>query len=141
MSFSGYRLGARIVLQSGSVHHNLSSRHDKNLCHRFFNLIHSASNAVFQILIVSDIFSLPLASPENEEGPALGAALQALWCVNGGDMQELASNSVKLDEQTRCRPDTKMASRYQDLYSVYLELAESLTNSPVFPAHRDLIQD
>jgi len=91
--------------------------------------------------IVSDVFNLPLASPENEEGPALGAALQALWCVDGGNMQELASNSVKLDEETRCGPDVSRAGTYEDLYAVYLTLAEALTNSPVFPAHRDLIKD
>jgi D-xylulose kinase len=91
--------------------------------------------------IVSDVFDLPLVSPENREGPAFGAALQALWCVEGGDVRELASAEVRLDETTRCLPDSEKVTAYAELYSVYAKLGTTLANSPVFSAHRNLIKD
>jgi len=90
--------------------------------------------------IVSDVFGLPSASPENQEGPAFGAALQALWCSTGGEMQRLATDAVKLDEETRCCPDPERTATYGRLYSIYSQLNKALTNSDVFVAHRDLIE-
>jgi sugar (pentulose or hexulose) kinase len=91
--------------------------------------------------IVADVFNLPLACPQNEEGPAFGAALQALWCLEGGDIQDLTSKSVTLAAATRSNPSKDRAAAYEEVYAVYEELADTMINSPVFSAHRDLIRE
>jgi xylulokinase len=59
--------------------------------------------------ILADSFGVPVAKIGENECAALGAALQAAWCVGGGghtraSLAHLASSIVSLDESTRCEP-------------------------------------
>ncbi len=89
--------------------------------------------------IVADVFDRPVECPAIEEGPAFGAALQALWCVSGQDTRTLIENHLKLDESTRHCPDDQNRSVYQELYAVYKELGSNLVSSGIFEKHRRFI--
>jgi xylulokinase len=89
--------------------------------------------------IVADIFDVPVVCPENQEGPAFGAALQALWAASGGNLQTLVDTHLKLDESSRACPDEANRAVYQELYGLYRELSQTLVTSRVFQAHRAFI--
>jgi xylulokinase len=78
-----------------------------------------------------------------EEGAAVGGALQAAWCValrNGNRKAKLASLTdrvVAVDENTRCRPDPKSVRQYQKLQSLQDELSLSLRS--IFDKRRALL--
>ncbi len=91
--------------------------------------------------IMADIFGVPVVGMMEEEGAALGAALQAAWCVARRDGQkagiaELAKRVVRPDETTRCRPDRKRVQRYREIQAVQDQLSETLRD--IFPAQRKL---
>lgn len=90
--------------------------------------------------MAADIFNVSVVSPVNEEGPAFGAAIQAMWAHTGEDIQRLAAEHVKLDESTRCAPKPNSVERYRQVSAVYNELADTLIGSPVFGEHRKLIE-
>ncbi|MGO4222863.1 xylulokinase [Lysobacter sp. TAF61] len=71
--------------------------------------------------MVADVFELPVAVPEQSEGAAFGAALQALWAhgrANGGgdDIATIAREHVGTDEASIARPDGSAASAYRTHY-------------------------
>jgi xylulokinase len=90
--------------------------------------------------IAADIFQVPVVSPENQEGPAFGAALQALWCYQQGDAEEIARTHVRLDESTRAEPHPDRVATYNDIYDLYAGLSRLLIDSDVFRLHRRLIE-
>lgn len=90
--------------------------------------------------IAADLFNLPVVCPTCQEGPALGAALQALWADQGGGIGEVTAKYLELDQSTRQTPDTATAERYQELYALYETAARTLIDSPVFPLHRRFIE-
>ena len=90
--------------------------------------------------IVADIFGVSVACPENREGPAFGAALQAMWCCEKGEIEDLVSTHVRVDEMTRHQPAEKHKALYCDLYPIYKDLSQTLMRSDVFRAHRNFIQ-
>jgi len=102
-------------------------------------LIGGGSKSAAWRQVVADVFNLPVACPESEEGPALGAALQALWMHTGGELSELTDRFVALNPGTRHQPIPENVARYADLYQVYDKLARTLIESPVFNLHRGLI--
>jgi xylulokinase len=75
--------------------------------------------------MVADVFGLPVDVPEQAEGAAFGAALQALWaCHSGGTQDELASitdEHVALVPGARAEPDTRVAGAYQAAYASFLK--------------------
>ena len=90
--------------------------------------------------IAADVLGVTCVSPRNEEGPAFGAALQAAWCDQGGEITTLVKECVELDEATRQVPDQRLRSLYEELYEVYAKLSETLVESDVFPSHRRFIE-
>jgi xylulokinase len=91
--------------------------------------------------IMADIFGVPVVAMVEDEGAALGGALQAAWCVGlrAGQKTKLAdltTGIVAIDESTRCRPDKAKVERYRQLQALQDRL--SLTLRPVFPAQRRL---
>ena len=90
--------------------------------------------------IVADALGVTCVCPSNEEGPAFGAALQAAWCDQGGDISTLVEEYVELDESTRQIPEPRLHATYEELYGVYTKLSETLLKSDVFPNHRRFIE-
>ena len=90
--------------------------------------------------IVANIFNLPVVAPEIEEGPAFGAALQAMWCRTKSNISDLAHRQVVLDESTRKLPMVEKVPIYDELYELYHKTAQTLMESEVFPLHRCFIE-
>jgi xylulokinase len=100
-----------------------------------------AKSAVWR-QIMADIFAVPVVGMVEDEGAALGGALQAAWCVarrNGkrtAKISDFTENVVALKEATRCVPNKATVARYRKLQSLQDELSRSLRD--VFAQHRDV---
>lgn len=78
-----------------------------------------ARSAVWRQMM-ADIFGVPVVAMVEDEGAALGGALQAAWCVALGEgrrakLIDFTTGVVALNESTRCRPDPKRKSLYREL--------------------------
>ncbi len=93
--------------------------------------------------IMADVFGVPVVGMVEDEGAALGGALQAAWCVARRDGRRTAKISdftegvVALNEATRCVPDRARSARYRELQALQDEL--SLAVRGVFARHRTLV--
>jgi len=70
--------------------------------------------------IMADIFGVPVAKMKQDEGAALGAALQAAWCGGlrsglKGSLDSLCALAVEVDPTTRCEPDSKRKREYKEI--------------------------
>jgi len=96
-----------------------------------------AKSAVWR-QIMADIFGVPVVAMVEDEGAALGAALQAAWCdarregagKRAAKISNFTTGSVALNEATRCLPDKLAHARYRELQQI--QDALSLTLRPVF---------
>ncbi len=100
-----------------------------------------AKSAVWR-QIMADIFGVPVVGMVEDEGAALGGALQAAWCValRDGDktakLADLTKAVVAVNEKTRCKPDKANVARYRKLQTVQDKLSLALRD--VFAAQRAL---
>jgi xylulokinase len=91
---------------------------------------------------MADIFGVPVVGMVEEEGAALGAALQAAWCVARRDgkrsarIGEFTQEVVAVKEETRCVPNRANVARYRKLQVLHDRLSASLRD--VFPVQRSL---
>lgn len=73
--------------------------------------------------MVADVFGLPVQVPQQAEGAAFGAALQALWaCTTPGspaDLEGIAREHVALVHDQGTRPDTSVRETYDAAYGAY----------------------
>jgi len=70
--------------------------------------------------IMADIFGVPVVAMVEDEGAALGGALQAAWCLglregHKTSLTALAAHSVAVNERTRCAPEKKRLPLYRAL--------------------------
>ncbi|MFT4519652.1 MAG: xylulokinase [Halioglobus sp.] len=77
--------------------------------------------------MVADVFNLPVTVLANDEGAALGAALQALWMHSGVEPAALAEQHLQKDEARCCIPRSDVAALYAGFYQRYLNHVEHLT--------------
>jgi xylulokinase len=93
---------------------------------------------------MADVFGMPVVGMVEDEGAALGGALQAAWCVARRDSRatakigDVVNGVVALDESTRCLPDKRRVGRYRELQALQDKLSACLRESGVFAAHREL---
>ena len=97
-----------------------------------------AKSAVWR-QIMADIFGVPVVGMVEDEGAALGGALQAAWCVarrenSRAAITELTNGTVALKEESRCLPNKANVGRYRELQALQDKLSLSLRE--VFPDHR-----
>jgi xylulokinase len=76
-----------------------------------------ARSAVWRQLM-ADIFGVPVVKMVQDEGAALGGAIQAAWCdgLRAGAkpaLVDLCARSVEIDASTRCVPDAKRKKAYR----------------------------
>ncbi len=91
--------------------------------------------------IMADIFGVPVVGMVEDEGAALGGALQAAWCVARRDgrragIGEFTKDAVAVKEESRCLPKRENLGRYRELQALQDRLSLSLRE--VFPTHRKL---
>ncbi|RRJ97569.1 xylulokinase [Opitutaceae bacterium TAV4] len=92
--------------------------------------------------IMADIFGVPVVGMVEDEGAALGGALQAAWALdlregrNKTTLAELTGAVVAVNETTRCEPNAQNLGRYRKLQNLHHQL--SLTLRDVFEAQRQL---
>ncbi len=89
-----------------------------------------ARSAVWRQLM-ADIFGVPVVAMVEDEGAALGGALQAAWCVALRDgrkakLTDFTATTVALDERTRCTPQSANRALYRDLQARHDELSRTL---------------
>lgn len=82
--------------------------------------------------IVADVFELPVEVPEQSEGAAFGAALQALWALgraNGNtvDIVGIAREHVRVDSALSAHPDAGDAAVYRGHYRQFLRHLDAAT--------------
>lgn len=90
------------------------------------------SKSPFWRQMMADIFGVPVVGMVEDEGAALGGALQAAWCVALRDgnkkakLTDFTTGTVALDESTRCTPDKKNVARYRELQALQDKLSLAL---------------
>jgi xylulokinase len=90
--------------------------------------------------IMADVFGVPVVGMVEEEGAAVGGALQAAWCVarregrSRARISDFTAGVVALDEETRCLPDARNTARYREMQELQDELSLALRG--VFARHR-----
>jgi xylulokinase len=95
-----------------------------------------AKSAVWR-QILADVFNVPVVCLKIEEGAALGAALQAMWAAEGGEIASLAEQALQPDETTRAVPDAARAALYRESQVLFNRLAGDLRES--FAMHRGML--
>jgi sugar (pentulose or hexulose) kinase len=95
-----------------------------------------AKSAVWR-QILADVFDVPVVCLKIEEGAALGAALQAMWAAEGGEVADLADRFLQPDESTRAIPDAARTALYRESQALFNRLAGDLRES--FAMHRKSI--
>ena len=93
--------------------------------------------------LMADIFGVPVVAMVEDEGAALGGALQAAWCVarrsdRRAKLVDFTAGCVALNEATRCVPDKANVARYRELQALQDNL--SLAVRGVFTAQRTLAE-
>jgi xylulokinase len=92
--------------------------------------------------IMADVFGVPVVAMVEDEGAALGGALQAAWCVARREgnakarLTDFTNGVVAIDEATRCAPNRANVARYRELQAVQDKL--SLALREVFAVQRRL---
>ena len=92
--------------------------------------------------MMADIFGLPVVAMVEDEGAALGAAIQAAWCHANKDsikhipLIHFTRGVVAVNEKTRCKPNKRKHAQYLKLQVLHEQL--SLTLRPLFKAHKAL---
>ena len=91
--------------------------------------------------LMADIFGVPVVAMVEDEGAALGGALQVAWCVALRDgrkakIGDFTTGTVAVNEATRCAPIRANVARYRELQAVQDNLSLSLRD--VFPSARKL---
>jgi len=71
--------------------------------------------------VVADVFNAPVTVPENNEGAAFGAALQALAMLDGNHtgLGELTREHLARDESRCCTPQPAAVNFYNETYTKY----------------------
>lgn len=91
-------------------------------------LIGGGSKSPLWRQIAADIMNVPITVPASEEAAALGAAVQALWCLEGGGaerIKELCSEHIQLDKAKAAVPGDS-AGEYEKAYADYRGLLDAI---------------
>ena len=98
---------------------------DAGLCFEAIRLTGGGSQSAVWRQMVADVFELPVEVPEQAEGAAFGAALQALWAVAraddpGADLGAITAAHVRMDPRLAAQPRADAAEPYRAQYRRFL---------------------
>jgi xylulokinase len=91
--------------------------------------------------ICADIFNLPIVCLTTEEGPAMGAALQALWCCEKSPLKDIVAENLALNEDSRCLPIEENVVKYKEINQLSVKLSKTLQEAGSFQAHRKYLNN
>ena len=88
--------------------------------------------------IIADVFGAPVVCMKEDEGAALGAALQSAWCVSKQvdpkvSISSIVEGAVELDESSRIQPEPAAVEYYRELQAFHSSLSKSM--EPLFEIH------
>ncbi|MGE8496911.1 MAG: xylulokinase [Pseudomonas sp.] len=94
-------------------------------------LIGGAAKSPVWRQIVADIMGTPLVCPRHTEAAALGAAIQAAWCLapeadSQATLAALCERCVHVDDSTQTVPDPARSAQYEAVYQRYREQVAQL---------------
>ena len=94
--------------------------------------------------IMADVFGVPVVAMVEDEGAALGGAIQAVWAKArvkrpNARIATIADRIVAKDESTRVKPDKKRSGRYAQMQDVQDRVSTALRD--VFPLQRALTNE
>lgn len=81
--------------------------------------------------MMADVFGVPVVAMVEDEGAALGGALQAAWCTALRDgkkakLTDFTNGIVALNESTRCTPDKQRKAQYQELQEKHEAFSQTM---------------
>lgn len=80
--------------------------------------------------IAADILNVPVKIPVLDEAAALGAAIQALWCLKSNNescsISKLCEEHIIIEENSNVLPIKKNVEEYNKAYNTYLENLEAV---------------
>jgi xylulokinase len=79
--------------------------------------------------IACNVMNLPVSVPDADEGAALGAALQGLWCLEGGSIADIVEAHIPSGGKT-LQPDPAQVAAYDKAYAEYQKYLAAL--SPLY---------
>jgi sugar (pentulose or hexulose) kinase len=100
-----------------------------------------AKSAVWR-QIMADVFGVPVVGMKEDEGAALGGAIQAAWALARAEgrkkakITEFTDGIIEVEESTRCVPAKANVQRYAELQALQDRLSTALR--PIFPDQRRL---
>lgn len=81
--------------------------------------------------IVANVMGLPVRVPESDEAAAMGAAIQALWCLERSaglstTIKDLCTAHVRVDGGLTVEPDPAQVQAYNEAYGQYSKYLTAL---------------
>lgn len=76
--------------------------------------------------MVADVFNRPVTILENGEGAAMGAALQAMWMHQGGDIADITAEHLHANNEQSAQPEASAVAQYEEGYARYQQYVEQL---------------
>lgn len=92
-------------------------------------LVGGGSKSALWRQMVADIMNTPVVCTEQSEAAALGAAIQAAWCVSAGaeSLEDLCQRCVRLESNSQTHPDPTHVLAYEQACQRYREQVSALT--------------
>jgi xylulokinase len=89
------------------------------------------SRSAYWRQLMADIFGVPVVAMVEDEGAALGGALQAAWCEalaqgRKAKITDFTDGIVAINEATRCTPDSRRKAFYRQLQDRHEALSRAL---------------
>lgn len=100
---------------------------------REIRLIGGGAKSLLWREIAANVMNLPITLPENEEAAAMGAAIQALWCLSNvqgrpESIENLCSEHIRIQETSSLMPDPLAVQAYDKAYKEYNRYLEVVSN-------------
>lgn len=88
--------------------------------------------------IIADVFGVSVVCMSEDEGAALGGALQAVWCYEleknpSITIADIVEGATSLDESTRLEPIEANHLKYREIQDFYSKLSKTM--EPLFEEH------
>ena len=83
------------------------------------------SKSRFWRQLVADMTGCPVRVPVSSEAAALGAALQGLWLMEGGNISSIITEHIGFDDSKAAVPDKERHELYMELYGRWQRLVDA----------------